>query len=109
MFAVGLVVPLTLKSITKKSLANIQDVVNEYDFHEEYVIVSSYRGEEKIAEVKNYYREITKTRLTENYVYLHLGLRGAYPVERSAITEEQQAWLLSLAAGSYYSRMANGK
>ncbi len=95
-FAIGLVIPITLRTMTKKSLANIHNVVNTYDFSDEYVLVTSKRGEEKIAEVKNYYREITKVRLTENYVYLHLGLRGAYPIARTALTEEQQAWLLAL-------------
>ncbi len=95
-FALGLVIPIALKAVTKKSLSNLQNVVNEYEFFEEYVVVKSYRGEEKIAEAKNYYTEITKIRQTESYVYLHLGIRGAYPVLRGAMTEERQAWLLGL-------------
>ncbi len=96
LFAIGLVMPIALNAATKKSLSTIHNVINQYEFYDEYVIVKSYRGEEKIAEAKNYYRELTKTRLTENFVYLHLGLRGAYPVARAALTEEQQAWLLAL-------------
>ncbi len=96
LFALGLIIPIVLKSVTKKSLSTISKVVNVYEFHEEYVIVKSYRMDEKIAEVKHYYSEITKIRQTENYVYLHLGLRGAYPITRSVLTEEQRSWLFSL-------------
>ncbi len=95
-FALGLVIPITLKSMTKKSLANILNVVNYYVFEEEYVTVTSYRGEDKISEAKNYYTEFTKVKKTENYVYLHLGIRGAYPIEIAALTGEQLSWLLSL-------------
>ncbi len=95
-FALGLVIPLTVKNMIKKSLVNIQGVTNRYQFYEDYLITTSYRGEEKIAEAKNYYSEITKIRLTEHYVYLHLGIRGAYPIARSALSKEQQSWLLSL-------------
>ncbi len=94
--SLGLVIPIFLNITTKKSLATLHNVVNHYEFHDEYLIAKSYQGEEKIGEVKNYYREITKVRLTENYVFLNLGLRGAYPILRSAITQEQQEWLLQL-------------
>ncbi len=96
LFSIGLVIPITLNILTKKSLANIQNVENEYEFHEDYFVVVSRRGEEKIAEAKNYYSEITKIRLTDHYVYLHMGIRGAYPISRDRITEEEQTWLLSL-------------
>lgn len=96
LFALGLVIPITLNVITKKSLKTVENMVNQYQFHEENFIVASYRGEEKIAEVKHYYHEITKVRLTEHYIYLHIGIRGAYPIALTQLTEEEKDWLLHL-------------
>ncbi len=96
LFALGLVIPITLNVVTKKSLKAVGNMVNRFEFNEEYFTVSSYRGEEKMAEAKHYYREVTKTRETENYVYLHIGIRGAYPIEISRLTEEEKAWILDL-------------
>ena len=96
LFALGLVIPLALKIMTKKSMENLYNVVNRYVFEEEYLLVSSYRGEEKIAEAKHYYTEFSKIKKTQNYVYLCLGLRGAYPIEIAALTGEQLSRILSL-------------
>ncbi len=96
LFALGLVIPITLNVITKKSLKTVENMVNQYQFHEGNFIVASYREQEKIAEVKHYYHEITKVRLTENYIYLHIGIRGAYPIALMQLTEEEKDWLLHL-------------
>ncbi len=93
-FAVGLILHLTAKKTIKKAETN--DFLNEYSFEDSFVTVISYRGEEKIAEVKNYYTEFTKIRKTEKYLFLCMGMRGAYPIERSLLTEEQTAWIYSI-------------
>ncbi len=96
LFAIGLVIPIFLQQMTKKSLPVIHGVVNVYHFEEESFTVISMRSEEKIAEVKHSYVEISKVRETENYLYLHLSMRGVYPIARSALTEEGRVWLLGL-------------
>ncbi len=96
LFALGVVLPITMNAINKKAAKTIENVINYYEFSEENFTVISCRGEEKIAEVKHYYNEITKIRKTENYIYLHLGLRGAYPIEWKELTEEEIHWILLL-------------
>ncbi len=96
LFALGLVIPLTIKFLTKKLQKTTIGIVNVYEFFDDCLVTVSYRGEEKIAEVKNYFIEITKVLKTENFVFLHLGKRGAYPIEISALTEEQLAYVLNL-------------
>lgn len=95
-FAIGLVVPIALNIISKKAMKTIENVVNQYAFRDDSFTVMSYRGEEKIAEAKHYYSELTKTRITEHYIYLDIGLRGSYPIEHINLTEEEKAWLLAL-------------
>lgn len=96
LFAFGLVLTLTVKSTEKKAQAYTMNAENRYEFFDDCVVTSSYRGEDKFAEVKNYFTEFTKIKKTEHYVLLHLGMRGAYPVEIAALTEEQLDWLLHI-------------
>ncbi len=90
-FAVGLLAFLTAKKIVQKAAGNY--FLNKYVFEDDFVTVTSYRGEEKLAEVKNYYSDFTKIRKTENYFFLCMGMKGAYPIQRSLLTEEESAWL----------------
>lgn len=96
LFALGVVLPITLKVMTKKAMANLENVSNSYVFEDDYLLVRSYRGEEQIAETKHYYKEFSKIKKTKNYLYLYMGIRGAYPIEISALTEEQLSWILSI-------------
>ncbi len=90
LFAIGLIFLIAFGRVAKKMEGNIRNV---YSFDEEYVTVCSYRGEEKIGEAKNYYTEFTKVSKTENYLYLYMELRGAYPILLFELTEEQTNWL----------------
>ncbi len=89
LFAIGLIFFLTTKNLIKKAVAN--GFTNEYLFTEEFATVTSYRGGEKVGEIKHYYNEFTKIRKTEYYLFLHLGVRGAYPIELCKINEEELA------------------
>ena len=84
---VGLVCLVTINITNKKSLEGDREL--KLVFSEESYIVSEIKNGEKVAEVNVYYKDVLKTRETQNYFFIYQSQTIAHPVKKSDLTTEQ--------------------
>lgn len=63
------------------------NIINEYEFNEDHIIISTIRSNEKVGTVKFYYKDFVKVKETKDYIYLYQNKMSAFPVDKNGLTE----------------------
>lgn len=88
-FAMALVLDfisiLLLVSLTKLVKNCKGDITNNYVFNEGYFTVESVKNDEKIGESKVYYKDVKKTKLINDYLFIYLSNISAFPIQMSKL------------------------
>lgn len=87
MFALGLVMLITINKLIKKASEN--KLICECEFDEEFMNVTAIKNEEQISYSKVYYKDLIKIKETENYVFLYPNKQMAYPVQKRDIPSNE--------------------
>jgi len=93
MFAFGLVFLITVNKTNAAALKN--DAKLNYMFFEDYVLVTSYKGNENVGTLKIYYKELAKVKETKEYIFLYQTKVTALPLLKSDLSEQEKETLLS--------------
>jgi hypothetical protein len=93
-FGFGLVFIITIKKLMKK----VEDInqINEYVFEEVFVNVSTIRNGESVGTAKIYYKDLVKSKETQNYIYMYINKSAALPVKKENLTQDELIVLRSL-------------
>lgn len=77
-----------LIGVTKRNNEKTVNSVNEYEFYDEYFTIKSTQDGEELANVKAYYKAMLKVRESKNYIFIYPNKALAYPVAKTALSEE---------------------
>ena len=95
LFGFGLVFLITVNKSNKN--ASTLKLSGEYELEPEYMMITSFKNGENIGNMKVYYKDIVKTKETENYIFLYPNPHMAYPVPKNKLSAEERlllrAWL----------------
>lgn len=86
-FAFGLVLSIMLKKNIKN--AAISPTVSEYTFEEEFMLITTYRRGEVIAESKVYYKDMVKIKNKKDFIALYPNSVTAYVIFKDGLTKEE--------------------
>lgn len=93
-FGFGLVYVISINKIIKKAVAN--NIVNEYEFDNDFFNVSSYKNGEVVGTSKVYYKDLYKIKEKDGYIFLYINISNAYIVKEDALSENDQTLLKAL-------------
>ncbi len=88
-FAVGLVMIIGINKANNRILNSNTVNENEFEFHEKYVEIVTYRNEENVGNTKLFYSDIFKVRETKNYIFLYLNAASALPINKNNLDQNQ--------------------
>ena len=94
-FGIGLVAFFTARHNVKQKQLFLGLVV-EYEFFDDYMIDTTYRAGEKVGVTLVRYTDLEKIRESKNFFLLYPNKTSVYPVDKGALTQEEQACLRSL-------------
>lgn len=63
------------------------NIINEYEFNEDHIIISTIRSNEKVGTVKFYYKDFVKVKETKDYIYLYQNRMSAFPIDKNGLAE----------------------
>lgn len=86
-FGIGLVLLISINTVNKKASDN--KIVGEYELEETFMIINAFKNGEQISSAKVYYKDLIKTKETENYLFLYPNKQTAYPVPKNKLTPEE--------------------
>ncbi|MBP5373282.1 MAG: YcxB family protein [Clostridia bacterium] len=70
-----------------------QAVVNEYEFNEDHLLVSSVKNGEVIGTSKVYYKEIVRTRESKDYFFIYPNKAAAFLIGKEYCSDEETAMI----------------
>lgn len=85
-FAFGVVYLFMINKTTKKTVAS--ELVNEYEFDNNFFTVTSYKHSEQVGTIKVFYKEIYKIKEKNNYIFLYINRVNAYIVDTENLPKE---------------------
>ena len=86
-FSLGLVYIIMInKNIKTMAKSNI---TNEYEFNIDHIFVTSYKNGEQVGTQKVYYKDVFKTRETDEYIFIYVNRISAFILKKSNATTEQ--------------------
>lgn len=86
-FGFGITYLFTIKNINKKAAS--KGLTDEIELFEEYANVTTVKNNETISTMKVYYKDLIKTRDTENYFLLYINKASALTIPKQAFTSEE--------------------
>ena len=99
---------LFLVKRTKKN-ANLFDVINNYEFFEEYFTIESERNGEIFSTAKIYYKEIHKIKERKTYLFIYHTPATAFPVLKETLSNEELTQIKNLISNAILERKNNIK
>ena len=87
------IIYFVLIGATKRNNEKTVNSVNEYEFYDQFFIIKSTQNGEVLANIKSYYNTMLKVRETKNYIFIYPNKALAYPVAKSALSEENMTSL----------------
>lgn len=75
-----------INKTTKKTVAS--ELVNEYEFDNDFFTVTSYKHSEQVGTIKVFYKEIYKIKEKNNYIFLYINRVNAYIVDTENLPKE---------------------
>lgn len=86
-FSLGLVYIIMInKNIKTMAKSNI---TNEYEYNIDHIFVTSYKNGEQFGTQKVYYKDVFKTRETDEYIFIYVNRISAFILKKSNATSEQ--------------------
>lgn len=82
-FAIGLVYLVLIKKNIKNM--TLKKFTNEYEFNEDHFNVTSIQNNEPVGTQKIYYKDIYKTRETDEYIFVYINKYSAYIMKKSNV------------------------
>ena len=87
LLAYGVFILILVKMTNKKSVNN--NLTDEIELFEEYLIESTRKNDEVISTNKIYYKDLLKIRETENFLFLYPNKVSAVPISKKEFTSEE--------------------
>lgn len=87
LFGFGLTYMISIKKVNKKAASN--GWINEIEIYEECANITSIKNNETMSTMKLYYRDVLKTRETENYFIIYINKLSAITIPKKSFTHEE--------------------
>lgn len=104
-FGVGLVTLTTINKNTKNFKLN--NVINNYKFYEDHIIITSFKGDEQIGMSKIEYSAINKIKETETFLFFFANFSAAFPIIKTALNNDELSTIKTLLTKNKKTKLNN--
>ena len=91
-FSFGLILLITINKQEKKAVFSNQ--YNVYEFNDDFLNAETYSKGECTSKVKFYYKDIVRVKETDNYLFLFIQIKHAFPVLKSGFEAGEKEKLI---------------